>query len=203
MFTGIVESMVEVIDIQKQGTNKTFTFKCPFAKDFYIDQSISHNGVCLTVIQIWDDKYRVTAIQETLSKTNLDKLSIGDQINIERAARVDSRIDGHFVQGHVDKVVICTEVIENQGSWLFHFLLENEDDSLYLVNKGSVCINGVSLTVVEVSSVDFYVAIIPYTYENTNFKFLKKGDQANIEFDIFGKYVVQYLNKIYPTHKSS
>lgn len=195
MFTGIVEKTLNIVKITEEGNNKTFTISCPFAKDLYIDQSIAHNGVCLTVTGIDEDTYTVTAIEETLQKTNLDSLTAGDLINFERAAMTGSRVDGHFVQGHVDKVVRCLEKKDANGSWIFYFAINQEDIPL-LVNKGSVCINGVSLTIVEANEKYFSVAIIPYTYEHTTFFRLAPGDEVNIEFDILGKYIVRYLQNL-------
>lgn len=187
--------MVRVTGIEHEGSNMTFSIACPFVSELYIDQSISHNGVCLTVIFIDENIYKVTAVKETLEKTNLGYVKIGDYLNIERSLRPDSYMDGHFVQGHVDKTMKCTKITEVNGSWFYYFQTEKEDESL-LVNKGSVCINGISLTVVNVSNGEFSVAIIPYTHENTTFKYLETGDLVNIEFDIFGKYIVNYLSKI-------
>lgn len=195
MFTGIVEKLVKIEKIVEEGNNKTFTISCPIAKDLYIDQSIAHNGVCLTVTGINEDTYTVTAIEETLRKTNLNKLKEGDIVNFERAAMTGSRVDGHFVQGHVDKVTRCLEKKDADGSWIFHFAVEKEDIPL-LVNKGSVCINGVSLTIVEAGEKYFSVAIIPYTYEHTTFFRVAPGDEVNIEFDILGKYIVKYLQNL-------
>ncbi|MBK8546826.1 MAG: riboflavin synthase [Saprospiraceae bacterium] len=198
MFTGIVENVVRLTEMENHGSNVTFTFSCLFVSELYIDQSISHNGVCLTVVFIDGNIYKVTAINETLEKTNLKNLKIGDKVNVERSLRPDSYMDGHFVQGHVDKTMKCSKITEENGSWFFYFLIEKADESL-LVNKGSVCINGVSLTVVHVGNDEFSVAIIPYTFENTTFKSVKVGDLVNIEFDIFGKYIVNYLSKLVKT----
>lgn len=195
MFTGIVEKLVRVVKIEKEGRNKTFTLHSPEAGELYIDQSISHNGACLTVTGIHDETYTVTAIEETLLKTNLDKLQEGDYVNFERAALTGSRVDGHFVQGHVDKVVRCLDTQDADGSWIFRFSLDKEDAPL-IVNKGSVCLNGVSLTVVEAAETYFTVAIIPYTYEHTTFSRLQPGDDVNIEFDMLGKYIVRYLQNL-------
>ncbi|MFZ1702913.1 MAG: riboflavin synthase [Saprospiraceae bacterium] len=197
MFTGIVEDVVEVIDIELLGSNKKFIFSNPWSDELYIDQSIAHNGVCLTVEKIWEGKYQVTAILETLKKTNLDNLKIGDFVNVERSALVNARIDGHFVQGHVDKTVPCVGIQNMEGSWEFEFALLPED-KVYIVKKGSVCINGVSLTIADMPNQNFKVAIIPYTYQYTNFKNLNIGETVNIEFDILGKYIIQYIEKIVP-----
>lgn len=199
MFTGIIESKGKVIVIEKNGTNYTFTIESEIAPELQIDQSISHNGVCLTVVAIEDQNYKVTVIEETIKRSNLGHLKIGDDLNLERAMKANNRLDGHLVQGHVDTTCICTEVEEREGSWYFTFDYENAHHHL-LVDKGSVCINGVSLTVIHPAQGNFQVAIIPYTFEHTNFKTLKKGDRVNIEFDILGKYIARYMEKIRDTH---
>lgn len=196
MFTGIVEKQGRVLDIQKEGTNYHFTISSSIESELYIDQSISHNGVCLTVVSIADDSYVVTAIKETMDKTNLGKVSIGDHINLERATvSGQTRMDGHMVQGHIDGTTKCLGVDDVDGSWYFTFELDKLNAAL-VVDKGSVCINGVSLTVVDPTLDRFKVAIIPYTYEHTNFKYLKSGSTVNLEFDIIGKYVQRYLKNI-------
>jgi len=196
MFTGIVEKQGKVLDIQREGTNYHFSISSSIESELYIDQSISHNGVCLTVVSIADDSYVVTAIKETMDKTNLGKVSIGDHINIERATvSGQTRMDGHMVQGHVDGTTKCLNVEDVDGSWYFTFELDKSNAAL-IVDKGSVCINGVSLTVVDPTFEQFKVAIIPYTYEHTNFKYLKPGSTVNLEFDIIGKYVQRYLKNI-------
>lgn len=196
MFTGIVEQLGKVLDIQKEGTNFHFTIASGNEADLYIDQSISHNGVCLTVVSISDDSYVVTAIKETMDKTNLGSVSIGDHINLERATISGiTRMDGHMVQGHVDGTTKCLAVDDADGSWYFTFALDKSNTAL-VVDKGSITINGVSLTVVDPTADQFKVAIIPYTYEHTNFKFLKPGDSINLEFDIIGKYVQRYLENV-------
>lgn len=195
MFSGIVESLGIVELIEKEGQNIHFTIKSNIASEAYIDQSISHNGACLTVVNIENDSYKVTAIHETLIKTNLGTWNIGDLVNLERAIRADSRMDGHFVQGHVDTTTVCEEVQNQDGSWLYKFKTPAGWDK-HLVSKGSVCINGVSLTVVDPSSEYFSVAIIPYTFENTNFKTIQIGTIVNLEFDILGKYILNYLKKL-------
>jgi len=197
MFTGIVERLGTIKNIHQENSNFHFTISSGIEEDLYIDQSIAHNGVCLTVVEIDDDSYVVTAINETMIKTNLGNLSIGDQVNLERAAiSGQTRMDGHMVQGHVDGTTICTDIKDENGSWLFTFKLDDDNRAL-VVNKGSICVNGVSLTVVDPTRDEFSVAIIPYTYEHTNFKHLKVGAKVNLEFDIIGKYVQRYLDNIH------
>jgi riboflavin synthase len=193
MFTGIIEAIGEVIEIETKGSNKTFTINSPVAREFTIDQSISHNGVCLTVVAVDLEEYKVTAVEETLSKTNLGSLSAGDRINLERCMPANGRFDGHIVQGHVDQTGTCTCVEERDGSWLFDFEYNPEIGNI-TVEKGSICINGVSLTVFNSRINGFTVAIIPYTYEFTNFSDLNKGTTVNLEFDILGKYIKRILN---------
>ena len=196
MFTGIIERLGKVTDIRQEGTNYHFTIESGIEDDIYIDQSIAHNGVCLTVVSIADGSYVVTAIKETMDKTNLGEVKIGDYINLERAAISGStRLDGHMVQGHVDGTTKCIHVEDADGSWYFTFQLD-QDNAPLVVNKGSVCISGVSLTVVEPTNDQFKVAIIPYTYEHTTFKFLKAGDTVNLEYDIIGKYVQRYMDNV-------
>lgn len=195
MFSGIIESMGIISDIRKDGSNVHFTIKSDLSGESYIDQSIAHNGVCLTVVQKNADSHIVTAIEETLKKSNLSKLKVNDIVNLERSVLANSRMDGHFVQGHVDLTTTCNEVTEAGGSWYFSFKLPERQNKL-VVPQGSICINGVSLTVARLSDNDFTVAIIPYTFEHTNFKTIKKGDFVNVEFDILGKYIVNYLEKI-------
>ena len=196
MFSGIVESMSVVTNIEKDKENITFTLRCSFTSELKIDQSISHNGVCLTVVNIDADLYKVTAIQETLIKSNLGGLKIGDHVNVERSMRPDALLDGHIVQGHVDTTAVCKAIEEAEGSWYFTFEYNSNDVT---VEKGSVTVNGVSLTVVNSKDNSFQVAIIPYTYEHTNFKYFKIGSIINLEFDIIGKYIAKlmdrYLNK--------
>lgn len=192
MFTGIVESAAEVIKIETQGTNRTFTFRSLIAKEFKIDQSISHNGVCLTVTAVENDTYQVTAIEETLQKTNLGALTENSKVNLERCMPANGRFDGHIVQGHVDQTALCTSVEERDGSWLFDFEYDSSTGNI-TVEKGSICINGVSLTVFNSEQNSFRVAIIPYTYSFTNFHSLQKGDAVNLEFDILGKYIKRIL----------
>jgi riboflavin synthase len=192
MFTGIVESIGEVLAIDMEGTNRTFTLASPLAREFKIDQSINHNGVCLTVVAVEGDTYKVTAIEETLTKTNLGSLTIESKVNLERCMPANGRFDGHIVQGHVDQTGICTRVEERDGSWLFDFEYDPSTGNL-TVEKGSICINGVSLTVFNSKENSFRVAIIPYTYSFTNFHSLKPGDFVNLEFDILGKYIKRIL----------
>ncbi len=188
MFTGIIEAMGKVAAIKPQGSNIDITVECPFTNELKIDQSLAHNGVCLTVVAINDNQYTVTAIDETLKRSNLGLLQTGSNVNLERCLRVGDRLDGHMVQGHVDTMGECVEVREADGSWLFSFK-HPQGPGFMTVAKGSICINGVSLTVVDSRADTFSVAIIPYTYEHTNFKDLKAGDKVNLEFDIVGKYL--------------
>jgi len=192
MFTGIIEQLGTVKHITAQGTNITLGIKADFLPELKLDQSIAHNGVCLTVDGIFDNYYTVTAIEETLKRTNLGQLKPGDKVNLERCMKLGDRLDGHIVQGHVDTVARVVNITENAGSWEFEF--EYSNTNYVTVEKGSITVNGVSLTVVKSEPGYFSVAIIPYTFENTQFKFLKTGDQVNIEFDIIGKYVERLLN---------
>jgi len=182
------------MDIKQEGTNKHFMLTCSFTNELKIDQSLAHNGVCLTVVQIENDTYRVTAIAETLKKTNLGNLQIGDEVNLERCMPANGRFDGHVVQGHVDQTARCLEVQDQNGSWLYTFQYDAGAGNI-TVEKGSICINGISLTVVNATENQFSVAIIPYTYEHTNLKNVKPGDTVNLEFDIIGKYVAKLLGK--------
>ena len=193
MFTGIVEAIGEVMDIHKEGTNITFTLTCPFTNELKIDQSLSHNGVCLTVIAIEGNLYSVTAIDETLKKTNLGKLEVGSKVNLERCMPANGRFDGHIVQGHVDQIGRVTAITPQDGSWLYDFEYEPEGQNI-TVEKGSICINGTSLTVFNSGTNTFRVAIIPYTYEHTVFHTLEVGDIVNLEFDIVGKYIRKMMN---------
>jgi len=193
MFSGIVEEAATVLTLEKEQENLHITMKCSFTDELKIDQSISHNGVCLTVVRIEGDTYTVTAIRETLQKSNLGLLQTGDKVNLERSTRLDSRLDGHMVQGHVDLTATCTEVKEAEGSWYYTFSYEPQGDEHITVEKGSVSVNGVSLTVVNSQESSFQVAIIPFTYEMTNFHQFKVGTVVNIEFDIIGKYIARIL----------
>lgn len=198
MFSGIVEEAAKVVDVKKDKDNIHITVSCSFVDQLKIDQSIAHNGVCLTVVSIAENMYTVTAIKETLQKTNLGYLKAGDKINLERSMQMDALLDGHIVQGHVDQIAECSEVKEEAGSWYFTFKYDSSLGNI-TVEKGSVAVNGVSLTVVNSKEGEFSVAIIPYTYEHTNFHQFKVGTIVNLEFDILGKYVTklmkQYLGK--------
>lgn len=190
MFTGIIEEVAEVVKIEKEGENIHFTIRAKMTSELKIDQSIAHNGCCLTVVKIVDDTYTVTAIKETLEKTSLNTLRVGTRINLERCMQMNGRLDGHLVQGHVDTVGICTKMEDQNGSWKFTFRYQNEQ---LTVEKGSITVNGTSLTVVDAKTDSFSVCIIPFTFENTNFSSLEVGDKVNLEFDIIGKYVAKWL----------
>jgi riboflavin synthase len=192
MFSGIVEEAATVVKIEKELENVHITMSCSFADELKIDQSLAHNGVCLTVVKKEHATYTVTAIKETLLKSNLGLLKAGDKLNLERSMRLNDRLDGHIVQGHVDQTAVCTEVKEASGSWYFTFLYDFTKDNI-TVEKGSITVNGVSLTVVNSQKNTFQVAIIPYTYEHTNFHQIKAGTIVNLEFDIIGKYVARLL----------
>ena len=194
MFTGIIESTGSVKEVISTGNNKTFWINSPLATALKVDQSLSHNGVCLTVEAIKDGQHRVTAIAETLLKTNLRNWQPGTILNLERCMQPNGRLDGHIVQGHVDCIAECTGIVEKGGSWEFDFSFP-EGFSNNIIEKGSVTINGISLTLFNVAHHSFTVAIIPYTYQHTNMNVLKKGDFANIEFDVVGKYVERIMNK--------
>lgn len=187
MFTGIIETTAKVADIRQEGTNVHFTIESELANQLKVDQSVAHNGVCLTVVNIQDNKYVVTAVEETINKTNLGQWQKGDTINLERALRAGDRLDGHFVQGHVDTTGTCIEKKTLEGSWLYRFTFPHTFAPL-IIEKGSICINGVSLTLFNVGRYEFTVTIIPYTYEHTNFSTLQEGDKINLEFDVLGKY---------------
>ena len=200
MFSGIVEKMAQVVRIEQEQGNKHFTLRNPYTDGLGIDQSIAHNGVCLTVVRNEGDLYTVTAMQETLKRTNLNDLREGDWVNVERAMSVDKLLDGHIVQGHVDQTATCIDVHETEGSWYYRFEYDSDEEMIkrgyFCVDKGSVAINGVSLTVCDpdIQGNKGYVSvcIIPYTFENTNFKYIQKGTVVNIEFDILGKYLSRY-----------
>lgn len=198
MFTGIIEALGTVTHLERDQENLHITISSPISSQLKIDQSISHNGVCLTVVELQEDldgsAHTVTAIKETLLKSNIGDLKVGDRVNLERCLQPDSRLDGHFVQGHVDQTGICTSVKEAEGSWYYTFQFEPNDHSV-LVEKGSICINGVSLTLVDAKDDSFSVAIIPYTYEHTNFHQFKEGTQINLEFDVIGKYITKLFQK--------
>lgn len=193
MFSGIIESMARVISIEQDKENKHFTLECPFGHELKIDQSVSHNGVCLTVVSLNGDQYVVTAMDETLRRSNLGLLRVGDLVNVERSMLMNGRLDGHIVQGHVDETATCTAVEDAEGSFVYTF--EYEDNpamakrGYFTVDKGSVTVNGVSLTVCEPTRNSFKVCIIPYTFEHTNFHDIQVGTPVNIEFDILGKYI--------------
>ena len=187
MFTGIIESISTVVSLKNEGSNLNISCKSEITNELKIDQSLSHNGVCLTVVKIEDDIYTVTAIKETLEKSNLGGLKIGDKVNLERSMKLGDRLDGHIVQGHVDQKAKCTNIVEENGSWMFTFEYKPSDN--ITVEKGSVCVNGASLTVVNSKDYSFSVAIIPYTYNNTNFHTFEVGTIVNVEFDIIGKYI--------------
>ena len=191
MFTGIIENLSEIKEINKEGDNLSISLISEITNELKIDQSLSHNGVCLTVVDINNNIYKVTAIKETILKSSIKEWKIGDIINIERAMKLGDRLDGHMVQGHVDQTAICTKISEENGSWYFYF--EYQRSSNLTIEKGSISINGVSLTIVESMDNGFSVAIIPYTYDNTNFKNIKVGDLVNIEFDMIGKYIQKII----------
>lgn len=195
MFTGIIEALGTVKSIREEGTNVHLTIESSISNELKIDQSVSHNGVCLTVVELDGDTHTVTAVEETLKRSNLGDLKIGSFVNLERAMLANARLDGHLVQGHVDATGECVKVEERDGSWYFRFKYKPTEEHL-LVDKGSISINGVSLTVVEPKGELFSVAIIPYTYEHTTFKTIKVGDRINLEFDIIGKYIAKYA-KLY------
>lgn len=189
MFTGIIEHMGEVVSLQNDAENLHISMRTSITQELKVDQSVAHNGVCLTVVAIEGDIYTVTVIKESLQKTNLGNLKVGDQVNIERCMKLGDRLDGHLVQGHVDQTAKCVDVVEEDGSWYFTFSYENLGN--ITVEKGSICVNGVSLTVVNSQADSFSVAIIPYTYNHTNFHNFKIGTIVNLEFDILGKYIVK------------
>ncbi|MGI6046582.1 MAG: riboflavin synthase [Petrimonas sp.] len=197
MFSGIVEEAATVVALEKDKSNLHITLKCSFTHELKIDQSVAHNGVCLTVVSIKDDTYTVTAIQETLDRSNLGLLEIGSKVNLERSMKINGRLDGHIVQGHVDQTAVCTDVTEADGSWYYTFEYDFDKEmakkGYMTVDKGSVTVNGVSLTVVTPTDNTFRVAIIPFTYEMTNFHQIKKGTVVNLEFDIIGKYISRIL----------
>ena len=194
MFSGIVEATGKVAALKKEQENLHITIECPFARELKIDQSISHNGVCLTVVELEEGRYTVTAIKETLLKSNLGGVKPGDEINLERSMKPDALLDGHIVQGHVDQTAVCTGVEEADGSWYYAFEYDPAEGNV-TVEKGSVAVNGVSLTVVDSREGSFQVAIIPYTYEHTNFHNFRVGTKVNLEFDIVGKYIARLMKQ--------
>jgi riboflavin synthase len=194
MFTGIVEAMGSLVRTESKGTNVEFWFTCPFTQELKVDQSLAHNGVCLTVVEIQGEQYRVTAIDETLQKTNLGDLKLGQKVNLERCMAANARFDGHIVQGHVDLTGVCTEITDQNGSWEYRFSYPKTSGHV-TVEKGSICVNGTSLTVVDSQDDSFTVCIIPYTYEHTVFHQLSVGDCVNLEFDILGKYIKKLMQR--------
>jgi riboflavin synthase len=194
MFTGIIETLGKVIAIKTEESNVHYTVKSSISRELKIDQSVSHNGVCLTVVALGDDTHTVTAIDETLQKTNLGGLKEGNSINLERCMQMNGRLDGHIVQGHVDQTAMCVKRLELNGSWEFRFQYDASKGNV-TVEKGSVCVNGISLTVVDSADDQFSVFIIPYTFEHTNLQEVNEGDTVNIEFDIIGKYVAKLFNR--------
>lgn len=193
MFTGIIEKIAKVTRIEQEGSNFHFTLQTPIANELKIDQSMAHNGVCLTVVKLYPEtnEYTVTAMDETMQRTNLRFWEVGTEVNIERSMRMDGRFDGHVVQGHVDQTAVCQKVEVLDGSWKFFFTFTPGNHEHFTVEKGSICVNGVSLTVVDSQPGMFSVAIIPYTFAETNFHNIKEGTVVNIEFDVFGKYVAR------------
>lgn len=194
MFTGIIEVLGEVKELKKEGENLHLTIATPMAAELKVDQSVSHNGVCLTVVAADSEEYTVTAIDETLQKTTLGHLTPGDKVNLERGMQLGARLDGHIVQGHVDQKGTCKGVEEKDGSWIFTFQYDDLQNNI-TIEKGSITVDGVSLTVVDAANGHFSVAIIPYTYEHTGFKYYKLGTEVNLEFDVIGKYVARLLGK--------
>lgn len=193
MFSGIVETTARVVRVEQERDNRHFTLECRFGHELKIDQSVAHNGVCLTVVAIDGDRYTVTAMDETLRRSNLGLLREGDEVNVERSMMMNGRLDGHIVQGHVDQTATCTAIEDAEGSYVFTFAYENDREMVsrgyFTVDKGSVTVNGVSLTVCEPTENSFKVCIIPYTFEHTNFHHIRVGTKVNIEFDILGKYI--------------
>ena len=192
MFTGIIEDLGILKKIEKEKGNINLYFKSKLTQELKIDQSLSHNGVCLTVVSIDNDIYKVTAVKETLDKSNLGGLKVNSIVNLERAMKSNARLDGHYVQGHVDQIAKCLTVRETDGSWYYEFEYDNTSNNI-TIEKGSIAVNGVSLTVVNSKLDGFSVAVIPYTYNNTNFKKIQKGDNVNIEFDMIGKYITKLI----------
>ena len=188
MFTGIIETIGTLMAIESKGSNLSFWIESSLFDNLKVDQSLSHNGVCLTIEELKDNNHRVTAIAETLLKSTLGNLKVGDPINLERCMQMTGRIDGHIVQGHVDTTATCTSIVVRDGSWEYHFEMAEEFSSL-IIEKGSITVNGISLTLFDITTTSFTVAIIPYTFEHTNMHHLKEGDLVNIEFDMIGKYV--------------
>jgi riboflavin synthase len=194
MFTGIIETLGEIESIREEGTNLHFVVQSELSNELKIDQSVSHNGVCLTVVALTENTHTVTAIQETLEKSNLDDLKVGSKVNLERCMQMNGRLDGHIVQGHVDQTAICIKREELDGSWEYRFKYDSKNGNV-TVEKGSVCVNGISLTVVGSADDEFSVFIIPYTFDHTNLHQVNVGDAVNIEFDIIGKYVARLVGR--------
>ena len=192
MFTGIIEAMGEICSLTKEGSNIHIEIKSPITSELKIDQSVAHNGVCLTVVKINGENYVVTAIKETLDKSNIGELKVGGIVNLERSMKLGERLDGHIVQGHVDQTAVCTSIKEADGSWYFTFNYDKKQQNI-TIEKGSITINGVSLTVVNSKENEFSVAIIPYTIEHTNFNTFKIGSKVNLEFDVVGKYLKRLM----------
>ena len=192
LFTGIIETLGEVTQLQNEGSNLHISIKSSISKDLKIDQSVAHNGVCLTVVNVREETHTVTAIAETLQKSNIGSLKVNSLVNLERCMQMNGRLDGHIVQGHVDQTAICTNLEVERGSWVFTFQYDSNLGNI-TVEKGSICVNGISLTVVNSGFNHFSVAIIPYTFENTNLKNIKPNDTVNLEFDIIGKYVAKMM----------
>jgi riboflavin synthase len=188
MFTGIIEALGTVEEVHRYGANLQLTLSCPFTAELKVDQSVSHNGICLTVVSIEDGRYTVTAIAETIHRTNIADWHVGNEVNLERGMKLGDRLDGHIVQGHVDQTAICTSMESENGSWLFTFEYDEDLENM-TIPKGSITVNGVSLTVARSGAGNFSVAIIPYTYEHTTFKHIGVGSRVNLEFDVIGKYV--------------
>lgn len=196
MFTGIIESLGVLEDVMQNGSNRSFRIKSPISQELKVDQSLSHNGICLTVENSGYGSHQVTAIAETLAKTNAGQWKKGDHINLERAMTMNARLDGHMVQGHVDTVTKCTAINNMNGSWNITFNFPTQFAAL-MIEKGSVCVNGISLTAFELTENSFSVAIIPYTWEHTNLKNIRVGDNANIEFDMLGKYIQRHIDLVH------
>lgn len=194
MFTGIIETLGTVKDVQQDGGNVHFRVSSAWLNELKIDQSVAHNGVCLTIVAVDQDEHTVTAIQETLEKTNLSELKVGSRVNLERCMQMNGRLDGHIVQGHVDQTAICVKKAILDGSWEYRFRYDATAGNV-TVEKGSICVNGISLTVVDSSANEFSVFIIPYTYEHTNLQEVEEGDAVNLEFDIIGKYVARLMHR--------
>ncbi|QTE39185.1 riboflavin synthase [Mucilaginibacter gossypii] len=194
MFTGIIETLGKITDLQQEKGNLNITVESAISHELKIDQSVAHNGVCLTVVALADGLHVVTAIEETLNKTNLSQLKVGDPVNLERCMQMNARLDGHIVQGHVDQVAVCTAFKELDGSWEYTFAYDAASGNV-TVEKGSICVNGISLTVVNSHANSFSVAIIPYTFEHTNLHNVRVGSQVNLEFDIIGKYVARLMQR--------